>query len=841
MNALYWHNPQSTYKVAVLIKDSYLVDEDIKKFYIDYMNPDITDTQVICFGLKYVNNKTTAAMAREHLNKLVSAITKLGITHLYVPDATYFKVLTKEKKADIHYGYVLPCKFKGLEHLNVVLGVNYGQLMYNPNLVDRMERTLSTLVNSVNGLYKPQEASLNDVSYPSTTEDIQLALERLKTHSRLTCDIETYSLKLRDAGLATVAFAWSKHDGIAFKVNQETRVLLKRFFESYKGQLIFHNASFDVKNIIFTCFMKHPLDYQNMLHGLHTMCKNLHDTKIIAYLATNSTAGNELGLKDLSQEYMGNYAEDVSDITLLDDKTLLEYNLKDVLATMYVFEKYYPIMLKDNQESIYKTLMLPSLKTIIQMELCGMPIDAEEVQVVKGVLQANADKYLKNIHSNPYVVTATMGLKMKELAKINAVLKTKQHGIEKVADYEFNPNSNQHLQFLLYDVIGLPVIDTTSTKQPATGVDTLTKLINHTTSDKVKELLHSLIDLSKVNKILSAFIPSFEDAFVKDNSSYLHGSFNLGGALSGRLSSSNPNLQQLPSGSAYGKLVKKCFKAPKGWLFMGSDFASLEDRINALLTKDSNKVKVYASGYDGHSLRAYYYWKDRMPDIEDTVDSINSIQTKYKELRQASKAPTFALTYNGTYLTLMNNCGFTEEEAKQIEANYHELYKESDEWAKAKLETCSRQGYIDVAFGLRIRTPLVGKTVIGSSKTPNMASAEARSVANAFSGQSYGLLTNRALNEFMERVWDSEYKYDILPVATIHDAIYLMAKDDIRIVKWINDNLIECMAWQELPEIKHDEVKLASELGIYYPNWANEITLPNHATEQEILDICLNK
>ena len=60
MNALYWHNPQSTYKVAVLIKDSYLVDSDIKKFYIDYINPDITDTQVICFGLKYINNKTTA-------------------------------------------------------------------------------------------------------------------------------------------------------------------------------------------------------------------------------------------------------------------------------------------------------------------------------------------------------------------------------------------------------------------------------------------------------------------------------------------------------------------------------------------------------------------------------------------------------------------------------------------------------------------------------------------------------------------------------------------------------------------------------------------------------------
>lgn len=203
-----------------------------------------------------------------------------------------------------------------------------------------------------------------------------------------------------------------------------------------------------------------------------------------------------------------------------------------------------------------------------------------------------------------------------------------------------------------------------------------------------------------------------------------------------------------------------------GWLFMGSDYSSLEDRINALLTKDKNKLKVYTDGFDGHMLRAISYFG--LPVDLNDVQAVNDSMKQYKKERQASKPITFACTYGGSYLTLMNSCGFTEDKAKQIESNYHELYKESDEWAKAKLETCSRQGYIDVAFGLRIRTPLVGRTVIGSSKTPNMASAEARSVANAFSGQSYGLLTNRALNEFMERVWNSEYKHDILPVATIH-------------------------------------------------------------------------
>ena len=102
------------------------------------------------------------------------------------------------------------------------------------------------------------------------------------------------------------------------------------------------------------------------------------------------------------------------------------------------------------------------------------------------------------------------------------------------------------------------------------------------------------------------------------------------------------NLQNLPSGSTYGKLIKSCFQAPPGWLFVGLDYASLEDRINTLLTKDPNKIKVYTDGYCGHSYRAYAYWPHLMPDIEDTVASINSIADKYPKLRQKSKGPTFA-------------------------------------------------------------------------------------------------------------------------------------------------------------------------------------------------------
>ena len=267
---------------------------------------------------------------------------------------------------------------------------------------------------------------------------------------------------------------------------------------------------------------------------------------------------------------------------------------------------------------------------------------------------------------------------------------------------------------------------------------------------------------------------------------------------------------------------------------------NVEDRINALLTKDPNKLKVYSDGYDGHCLRAFSYFGDQMPDIVDTVVSINSIKTKYEGLRGDSKAPTFLLTYGGTYHGLMRNCGFGESQAKAIEARYRELYAVSEQWVKSKLNQACKDGYVELAFGLRMRTPILKRSVLETSRTLKEAEQEARSAGNALSGQSYGLLNNRAAIAFFKLVDASPYKYDIYPVALIHDAIYLLIRDDVEVVAWANKHLTHEMAWQDLPEIAHPDVHLGAELDIYYPTWKDAITLPNNATPSDILDIVAN-
>lgn len=184
----------------------------------------------------------------------------------------------------------------------------------------------------------------------------------------------------------------------------------------------------------------------------------------------------------------------------------------------------------------------------------------------------------------------------------------------------------------------------------------------------------------------------------------------------------------------------------------------------------------------------------------------------------------------------MKNCGFTEELAKSVEKKYHDLYAVSDAWVAEQLEGAARDGYVTVAFGLRVRTPLLAQTIRGNSKTPHEAEAEGRTAGNAL-GQSWCLLNSRASSEFMGKVRESEYRYDIRPCAHIHDAQYYLVRDDIGAVMFMNKHLVEAVNWQSHPAIYHPEVGLGGEVSLFYPTWAEEIQIPNHAEEQQIRDI----
>jgi DNA polymerase-1 len=875
------------YPVALLFKPGAFNKNDLVRYYVEpLITLGIAATDLVAFTLDVQGKKVTAPVAKAYLENLLPALDSLGTKYLYVCDSEYFKVMTKAKQADPNIGYALPCTIKGYEHMTVVLGVNYQQLIYDPRVQDKLDLTLTALGTAVTGTYMaPGTGIIHEAVYPEGSRSIREALEALMEYPTLTCDIESFSLRFWDAGIGTIAFAPDRHRGVAFPVdyqphkiicpeaerreghgryvpNLEVRSHLKWFFENYQGKLIFHNANYDVKVIVYVLWMQSLLDTKGLLDGLEIMCRNIEDTKIIAYLATNSTAGNVLRLKALAQEFAGNWAVDeIADIRMTPLPQLLQYNLVDCLSTWYVYTKYRPIMVADQQEELYAGLMLSSMRLIVQIELTGMPMSKRKIAEGKAKLEALRDKYEVIIRAHPlvdkYETLATDFKWEKDFedrkAKAKNPDKIKPKDRATFPRHVFNPNSGDQVRDIVYDstMMDMPILDLTDSGQAATGADTLEKLLHHTEDASYKEFIEALTDFSEVSKILSTFIPAFEGAINKDPRTpdvvWLHGSLNLGGTVSGRLSSSDPNLQNLPSKSTFAKLIKEMFIAPEGWLFGGADFNSLEDMISALTTKDSNKLKVYTDGFDGHSLRAAYYFKEDLEkegifiDLNDpkSVNQLKKMASTGKEhpFRQDSKAPTFLLTYGGTYHGMMSNLGWPKEMSMAIEANYHNLYQESDRYVARRLEQATHDGYVTVAFGLRVRTPLLAQVVWGSSRMPNEAKAEGRTAGNAM-GQSYGLLNNRAAVDFMRKVWASKYRYDIKPVNLIHDAAYFVWRDNAEVTEFVNRELIASMRWQELPEIQHDQVNLGAALDIFWPSWANGITLSNDCDQATIIKVC---
>lgn len=844
---------QDTGKYPIAILGHQIRREEMIKTYLLPYDLSMEDFIFIELHSAPGKKKTPAREIKEFIQQeLQQVLDDAETQYIICTDSDYFKILTKEAKAEANLGYVCDSVWGKQK---VIYTPNYRQVFYDPPVVRaKIAQGMDALLNHIRGQYaEPGQGIIEFEAYPGTPEKIKAWLDQLlEMNKPLAIDIESFGLKHYNAGIGTITFCWSKTQGIAFNVDYEpikgateapygrinrndvVRNLLREFFIKYTQRQMYHNISYDVYILIYQLFMDNLIDTEGLLHGMEIMLRNWDCTKLITYLATNSCAGNHLSLKEQAQEYAGNYAQDdIKDIRLIPNEQLLRYNLIDGLCTWYTYEKHWDTLIADNQLDVYNNIFKPACEDIIQMQLTGMPMNMETVNQVAEEMETDRNQALKTIRESKLMKNFTLMLRQEWVDDKNAKLKKKQVTLAD-CDIEFNPNSGPQLQKLLFDYIGLPVLGLTKSKQPATDGDTIKALRTHTQSEDVKELLNALIDYKLVDKIITSFIPAFRNAQPgPDGWHYLFGNLNLGGTVSGRLSASEPNLQTIPSGSKYAKKIKKCFEAPPGWIFCGLDFASLEDRISALTTKDPQKLKVYTDGYDGHSLRAYAYFGEQMPDIVDTVESINSIQHKYKSLRSDSKAPTFLLTYGGTYMGLMKNCGFSEEKAKTTEKRYHDLYVVSDRWVQAKLDEAAKTGYVTAAFGLRVRTPLLAQVLRGTCKTPYEAEAEGRTAGNAL-GQSWCLLNNRAGSEFMRKVRASEFRLDIRPSIHIHDAQYFMIRDNMDTLQYTNKHLVEAVNWQDHPDIAHPEVGLGGELSLFYPTWANEIEIPNHATPEEV-------
>lgn len=210
-------------------------------------------------------------------------------------------------------------------------------------------------------------------------------------------------------------------------------------------------------------------------------------------------------------------------------------------------------------------------------------------------------------------------------------------------------------------------------------------------------------------------------------------------------------------------------------------------------------------------------------------DIVRSIWKHIAALISAARLTTLLEHLHGQYgagptkLQRLLKC--SADEAEQRWQSYHNLYSGITDLNYNNKIFAKANGYVECAFGHKVYTPNI------NAKDMKRASKDARSSSNAVT-QSWGMLTNRAINEFDERLTNSPYRHDVKLINTIHDAIYLLIRENAEAIKWVNDNLMECMKWQDHPLIASD-IPLTAELDLGY-SWDAMKTLDNNVELEEV-------
>ena len=344
---------------------------------------------------------------------------------------------------------------------------------------------------------------------------------------------------------------------------------------------------------------------------------------------------------------------------------------------------------------------------------------------------------------------------------------------------------------------------------------------------QLKEVVNAMLDYSNAAIIRNNFIKAFYDNTVNGR---LYGSFKLFGTKTFRLTSSAPNLLNMPStGSVYAKPIKQCLSTDKNHLIYQVDFSALEDRVIANLSRDENKCAIFTQGIDGHCLNAYYYFTDEVEAIlprEEGEDlyvfvkrfkrEVDNGNKALKAIRQKSKPVSFGLNYGAYPEKVASSIKCSLEQAENIFHRYHdELYKGVDKMRSTVLAKAKSKGYIPLGLGCRITTDHPEK--------------EIRTVFNACS-QFWSILSLLSLHRFNEKIAENHLEDKVEVISSIYDALYIHINKDAELVKWVNNTIIPIMTADFLEDqIVHNEA--VGEIGY---NWYDTAEVPNGASLEDI-------
>ena len=550
-------------------------------------------------------------------------------------------------------------------------GKEYDEIDTNGNISEIPQATKKTVTKKTNedqfDLFGFTDEETNEVkphSYYATLETtehfyqtvqgdlpVKLLLQNLLNQTSVCFDTETTGIDALNAELVGMSFSWEKGKGfyVPFPENQEEAKTLadkfKPFFESQTIEKIGQNIKYDlkvltnygvqVKGKLFDTMIAHYLINPDMRHNMDVLSETYlkYAPKSIETLI-GKKGKNQASMRDVSLEEIKEYAAEDADITL---------QLKEVFS---------PILDKAETKKLFEKIEIPLIPVLAAMEIEGINLDEDFLKSMSVTMQKDINEFEQKIYDT--------------------------------AGEKFNLASPKQLGDILFDKlkIGGTKQKKTKTGQYATGEEVLSYLAND------NPIVKDILEWRQMVKLQSTYIEALPNQ-VDKKTGRVHTDYMQTVAATGRLSSTNPNLQNIPIRTEKGRLIRKAFIArDENYSLVSADYSQIELRIIAALSGEENMIKAFQNNEDIHKSTAAKVFNVPLEEVT-------------KEQRSNAKTVNFGIIYGVSAFGLSNQTSMSRKESADLIDAYYKTYPKLKAYMSDQVDFARENGYVQTVLGRR--------------------------------------------------------------------------------------------------------------------------------------------
>jgi len=615
---------------------------------------------------------------------------------------------------------------------NLNLGLKPSNLKITTKDIEKLksiykELELKTFYSQLSETPKKTTSKQNKTNYKSILNESDLMewVDRCSQTKLFAIDTETNSLNYIEADLVGISLSVNENEAVYIPLAhdypdapiqlkiKETLSILKPLLEDEEIKKIGHHLKFDAHIFARYGIILKGMEFDSMLesyilnsvatrHGMNSVAKYYLHRETTLFEDIAGKGAKQITFNQINIETATSYAAEDADVTLcLHNHLWGEINKNPSLKNLY--------------EKIEK----PLIPILFEIEENGVLIN-------KIMLKKQSDELLKSLNN----------------------LEDNAH---KIANMEFNLSSPKQLQEVLYKKLKIPIIKKTPKGQPSTAEDVLQELsINH-------ELPKLILEHRSLNKLRNTYTEKLPQQ-ISNETGRIHTSYHQAVTATGRLSSSSPNLQNIPIRTSEGRRIREAFIAPNNYSILAADYSQIELRIMAHLSSDESLLLAFSAGEDIHR-------KTAAEVLGIAAEKVS------QEQRRWAKAINFGLMYGMSAFGLAKQLGIGRHQAQEYIDLYFEKYPKVQSFMDATKERAREQGYIETLYGRRLYLPDI------NSKNGLRRKYAERSAINAPMQGSAADIIKLAMID-VDR-WLKDEKIAAKIIMQVHDELVLEVKSEL--------------------------------------------------------------